>query len=149
MAFGDKVKWEKETADNTVPAIVGTPLHHATFPKLSFDASLFEPVSRNGWPLLMPPVPAAIEAARLKELEAEAADELTPEAKLGIKTLVEVASNKFMSESARVRAAMALLERFDARKAIDALKAEIAELKKAGEQAAEDSELPPSLRRKG
>lgn len=111
--------WGKSlTANNTVPT-QGPTLHHVEFPRFSFDARL--------WPYV--PVPTENEAERIQALE-DAATAPPPEVSLAERTLIEIASNKFMSEATRVRAAQLILERFDSKTLIAALQKELEELKR-------------------
>lgn len=111
MAFGDKVKW---TADNTTPTHV--PLQHAVSP-FPFDATLHIPL-----------MPTVDEASRLAALE-DSAIAPPPEVTLAERTLIEIAGNKFMAEATRVRASQLILERYDQKTLIAALRAEIEALK--------------------
>src|ERR1700685_88282 len=70
-------------------------------------------------------------AAVAEEMEAlESADSVEPpNVQLAERTLVEIVSNKFLNESARVRAAQLLLDRYDTKVELAQLRKDIEALK--------------------
>lgn len=125
MAFGDVVKWEKETADNTVP--VGAALHHAV-PPFPFDVRLHMPI---------------VPTSELAPVDERGRDR--EEIKQQLRGIMR---NRFFSETARVAAARELARVVD-NEEIAELRAEVARMRAIIEaNTPNEQDLPPHLRRK-